>query len=319
LMDGTIWVESDAEAGSTFHFTVRTGTLGANGEPNRATDPEFQGVPILIVDDSELNRRVLSELAKDCGMLVLTAANSREGIEEIERTKKMGGSAGVILVDAQMGGTSGLAVASRFRNEPAILESTIMMLNSVNQVSDAVMCRELGIPVCLVKPVCEREFRQAVSRTLRRNPQGEAGRSALPVAERKVRSVQTRVLLVEDNAVNQMLAVRMLEKRGYHVTRAENGREALEALKKDSFELVLMDLQMPGMDGLEATAAIRNGERGSGRHLPIIAMTAHAMKGDEERCLAAGMDGYVSKPIAAKELVEAIERVLEKGLPVAKN
>jgi signal transduction histidine kinase/CheY-like chemotaxis protein len=319
MMDGTIWVESEPGAGSTFYFTVRTGTPARNGEPTRATGPEFQGVPILIVDDNALSRDVLSELARDCGMLVLTAASIGEAVEEIERTKKPGRSSGVILVDSRMGCTSGLTLASRFRNEPAILESTIMMLNSINQVSDAVMCRELGISVCLLKPVCEKEFRHAVARILRRSPKEDSGKNVSPPEEGKARAVQARVLLVEDNAVNQMLAVRMLERRGYQVTQAGNGLEALGALKKDSFDLVLMDIQMPRMDGLEATAAIRDRERGTGRHLPIIAMTAHAMKGDEERCLAAGMDGYVSKPISAKELVEAIESVLEKDLAVTKE
>ena len=317
MMGGKIWVDSDTGSGSAFHFTVRAGTVSGNGERKRTAEKEFQGESILIADDNALSLRILLELAENCGMNPVTTTNAGEAIEAIECAKKDGRSFSVILVDSRMKGASGLTAASRFRNDPAILESMIIMLNSVNQVSDAVMCRELGIPVCLVKPVCEKEFRQAVSRILRRLPKGEAARAVSPATHELPETVPTRVLLVEDNPVNQMLAVRMLEKRAFHVSCAGNGLEALEALKKDSFDLVLMDIQMPGMDGFEATAAIRRAEQQTGQHLPIIAMTALAMKGDKERCLAAGMDGYVSKPVSAKALVDEIGRVLERDLSLS--
>jgi two-component system sensor histidine kinase/response regulator len=312
MMGGTIWVESESGEGSTFHFTVAAGIVANNDHQKHFVPAEFQGVKILIVDDNAMNRSVLSEMAGERGMQVFTAASAREAIEEIERGNQLCRQFDVIVVDSQMAGPSGLKVAERFRGEPAVLEAMIMMLSSVNQVSDAVMCRQLGISVCLVKPVCDQEFRQGVGKILRRASKEEPTKSVLPLTLETAKELEVPVLLVEDNAVNQMLAVRILEKRGYRVTTAGNGIEALEALKKDSFALVLMDIQMPGMDGLETTATIRAAERGSGAHLPIIAMTAHAMKGDQERCLAAGMDGYVSKPISAKELIEEMKRVLQR-------
>ena len=311
MMGGKIWVESETGSGSTFHFTVRAGTTNER-KPARAED--LKGVSILIVDDHALSRRILCELAENAGMKPVTAAGAAEAVEQIERERAAGRRFGVILVDSQMSSMGGLTVASRYKNHPAILESLIMMLTSVNQVSDAVMCRELGVPVCLVKPVCEKDFHQGALRILQRTPKAEIETSAAPRVDENRPKGQTRVLLVEDNAVNRMLAVRLLEKRGFRVSTAENGMEALEALKGDSFDLALMDIQMPTMDGYEATAAIRESERETGKRLPIIAMTAHAMKGDDEKCLAAGMDGYVSKPISAKVLLEEIERVLNKDL-----
>jgi len=209
-----------------------------------------------------------------------------------------------------MSSMSGLAVLERFRGQPGIVGSTIMMLDSVNQVSDALLSRELGVSICLTKPICEKELLEATRRILCKEPQVGQAVSVLPTVSGHSGSA-IRVLLAEDNAVNRKLAVRILEKRGFRVTTAENGRAALEALKKDHFDLVLMDIQMPGMDGFEATAEIRRSERGASRRLPIIAMTAHAMKGDEEKCLAAGMDGYVSKPISVPELMTAINTVLQ--------
>jgi two-component system, sensor histidine kinase and response regulator len=186
-----------------------------------------------------------------------------------------------------------------------------IMLTSAGHLGDATRCRELGISAYLVKPIRQLELLEAICTALGAAPQEQAPLVTTHVLrEQRNRS---RVLLVEDNAVNQTLAVRLLEKRGYSVSVTGNGLEALAALEKEQFDIVLMDIQMPEMDGFEATAAIREKEKSSGKHVPIIAMTANALKGDQERCVAAGLDGYVSKPIRTKELFAAIEGFLERS------
>jgi two-component system sensor histidine kinase/response regulator len=195
---------------------------------------------------------------------------------------------------------------------------TIMMLTSAGHLGDAARCRELGISAYLMKPIRQTELLDAICKVLNRVPKTQI--SAL-VTRHSLQEDKhhARVLLAEDNAVNQTLAVRVLEKRGYWVKVAGNGRAALEAFEKEQFDVVLMDIQMPGMDGFEATAAIREKEKLTGGHVPIIAMTAHALKGDQERCLAAGMDGYVSKPIRTSELFSTIESLLANRDSAAAN
>jgi CheY-like chemotaxis protein len=202
----------------------------------------------------------------------------------------------------------GFMLAERIRNEPGLVGASIMMLTSAGHLGDAARCREVGISAYLMKPVRQGELWEALCKVLGNPPQE---RAAL-VTRHTLRESRNRarILLVEDNAVNQTLAVRLLEKRGYTVAVTGNGREALARLAQEEFELVLMDMQMPEMDGFEATAAIREMEKSSGRHMPIVAMTANALKGDEERCLAAGMDAYISKPIRTNELFATLEVIL---------
>jgi CheY-like chemotaxis protein len=223
----------------------------------------------------------------------------------------------LVLIDAQMPDMDGFALAQQIKESPGLAGATIMMLTSAGQRGDAARCRELGIAVYLIKPIRQSELLEAILLALGRpSQQGERPtvltRHSLREARRKL-----RVLVAEDNAVNQQLAVRLLEKQGHTVAVAGNGREALEALEKaaSGFDVVLMDVQMPEMDGFEATAAIRQKEKEMGRHIPIIAMTAHAMKGDRELCLDKGMDDYISKPVQAKELQEAMDRQLGKVAP----
>jgi CheY-like chemotaxis protein len=215
---------------------------------------------------------------------------------------------------------NGFALVEKIRERPEWTTATIMMLTSAGHRGDAARCQELGVSAYLLKPIRQSELREAIARVLgARAQEGE-----IPLITRY--SLQDarepgsclRVLLAEDNAVNQRLAVRLLEKRGHKVTVAGNGVEALSALNNGSFDLVFMDVQMPEMDGYEATAAIRGREKTSGLHQPIIALTAHAMKGDREKCLAAGMDGYLSKPIKPQELNEILEECV-KNLQVAQT
>ena len=222
----------------------------------------------------------------------------------------------LVLVDVHMPEMDGFELAARIKRAPELAGATIMMLSSADLAGEAARCRELGVAAFLTKPIRQSELLNAILLALGGVTLGDQRR---PVTSQSPEHAPRRlhVLLAEDNAVNQRLAVRLLEKRGHTVAVARNGREALAAFANDTFDVVLMDVQMPEMDGLEATAAIREREKTTGYHIPIIAMTAHALKGDEERCLQAGMDGYISKPIRREALLEMIDRLVAE--PPATN
>jgi CheY-like chemotaxis protein len=229
-------------------------------------------------------------------------------LRALEVAKSIGRPFPLILLDGQMPEMDGFTLAEMIQKDPELVGATIMLLTSAGHLGDAARCRELGISAYLVKPIRQGELLEGICIVLNLSAQKETPlvtRHTLREARHR-----SRILLVEDNAVNQTLAVRLLEKRGYTVTVAGDGRQALTAMDKEHFDLVLMDVQMPEMDGFEATAAIREKERSGGKHIPIIAMTAHALKGDEERCLSAGMDAYISKPIRTNELFATIEKFL---------
>jgi len=219
-----------------------------------------------------------------------------------------------VVTDRNMPGMDGFALITRMRATLRLAETKILLLSSAGQRGDGVRCKELSVAAMLVKPIRRLELREAMAGLLGGTKEGEEIAATVWVPARGVRASRggLRILLVEDNQVNQRLATRMLEKRGHVVEVAANGREAVEALEKSSHDLVLMDVQMPEMDGMEATTRIRANERVSGRRQRVVALTAHAMKGDEEKCLAAGMDGYLTKPIGAEELDELLERCMEK-------
>ncbi|HWO32145.1 MAG TPA: response regulator, partial [Candidatus Acidoferrum sp.] len=252
------------------------------------------------------------------GMRPVAVEGGRAALQAIEVAKSTGHPFPLILIDGQMPEMDGFALAERMQKGPGLVAGTIMMLTSAGHVGDAARCRELHISAYLVKPVRQTELLDAICQVL-----GKAGKAKdiLLVNRRTVpeNGLRARILLAEDNAVNQTLAVRLLEKRGYSVMVAGDGRSAVEAYEKHQFDVVLMDIQMPGMDGFEATAAIREKEKLTGGHVPIIAMTAHALKGDQERCLSAGMDGYVSKPIRTSEFFAAIEDLLPNKVVTASN
>ena len=223
----------------------------------------------------------------------------------LEEADRSGGGFALLLVDALLPDMDGFSLVERVRQQGDLRKITILMLTSAGQRGDAARCRQLGIAAYLLKPIIQPQLLEAIMKILGTKAQADqpplVTRHSLREAQRGL-----RVLLAEDNAVNQLLASRLLEKHGHSVVVASNGRKALEALEKQKFDLVVMDVSMPEMDGIEAAAAIRAREGGTGSHIPIIAMTAHAMKGDRERCLAAGMDAYVSKPLRASELFDAI-------------
>ena len=310
MMGGRIWVVSQPGEGSTFHFTANLGVPTLVSEQARPIHPALlRDLPVLIVDDNFTNRQVLAGIVTQWGMLPTAVEGGRAALLALQAAKDAGRPFPLVLLDCQMPEIDGFTLAQQIQDHPELVRTTIMMLTSADQLGDATLCRNLGISAYLVKPVRQSELLDLICKSLQRVPQDQQEVLRVRHAPRRA-SGPSRVLVAEDNIVNQTLARRLLEKRGYTVSVVGDGRAALAALEKDSFDIVLMDVQMPGMDGFEATTAIRQQEQLSGRHVPIVAMTAHAFKGDQERCLAVGMDAYLSKPIRQQELYATIENVL---------
>jgi two-component system, sensor histidine kinase and response regulator len=320
MMSGKIWVESALGKGSTFHFTARLGQV--KGVPPEAAPPDvsdLRDLPALVVDDNSTNRKILDAMLKHWSMLPALASCAQEGLSALEKAANAGKPFPLVLLDAQMPGVDGFTLAERIKQDHRLAGSTIMMLTSAGQRGDVARCRELGITVYLIKPIRQSELLEAILSVMGKNVATPKHPKVITRHTLRENRRKLQILLAEDNAVNQRLAVRLLEKRGHGVTLASNGKEALALLKTSKFDLVLMDVQMPVMDGFQATAAIREEEATTGRHLPIVAMTAHAMQGDRERCLAAGMDAYISKPIQADEITAMVEKIAQPDLPPAKQ
>jgi len=311
MMGGKIWVESEVGRGSQFHFTVRLGAADAKEiKLGTVAPPELlRGVKVLVVDDNRTNRRILEGMLRHWHMKPTSVDCAGAALAQLSAALEAGEPYPLILTDMHMPEMDGFALIEQIRRTPGLSAPTIMMLTSAGHRGDAARCQDLGVSAYLLKPIRQSELREAVARVL-----GARERDgAMPLVTRfsvqdaREPDAYLRVLLAEDNLVNQRLAVRLLEKRGHRVAVAATGLEVLLALEKESFDLVLMDVQMPVMDGLEATSAIREKERATGRRQAVVALTAHAMKGDREKCLAAGMDGYLTKPIRPQELDQLLE------------
>ena len=313
LMNGRVWMESEVGGGSTFHFTadmeVEATPSGARQQPLDAE--ELFGVSVLVVDDNLTNQSVLREMLVRWGMKPSIASGWRSALEALEVAKGAERMFSLIMLDGQMPEMDGFTLARRIRDDPCCVNAEMMMLTSSGQIGDATRCKESGIAAYLIKPVRQSELFEALGRVLNKNRKEYVQPEVTPPMPQAFRN-KPRVLLAEDNTVNQTLAVRILEKRGCLVRVVGQGREALAALEQENFDVVLMDVQMPEMDGFEATQAIRAREQASGGHIPVIAMTAHALIGDHERCMAAGMDGYVAKPIRMQELFSVMEGLMER-------
>jgi two-component system sensor histidine kinase/response regulator len=342
LLGGRMWVESSPGTGSIFHFTIRAQLPQTLAQvPIAAGVDQLRRLPVLVVDDNDTNRHILREMLSNWHMLPTTVDGGRAALTEMRRAAAAGIAYPLVLLDAIMPEIDGFAVAEQIRRQPELAGATIMMLTSGGHSGEVARCRALGVTAYLIKPIKQSDLLDAIliavgQRSFESEPcrvnavasrkNGGAAEGPMVATDDALRAAAPlRILLAEDNVVNQRLAVRMLEKRGHLVAVAATGREAVAAFERERFDVVLMDVQMPEMDGLEATAEIRRREQQSSvtsdqssvadhwslvtddsPHIPIIAMTAHAMKGDEERCLQAGMDGYVAKPIQAAKLFEAL-------------
>ncbi len=315
MMRGKIWVESELGRGSQFHFTARLGIADTKViEVGAIAPPEIlRAVRVLVVDDNRTNRRILEGMLGRWEMKSSSVQDGEEALAKLSEAQEAGEPFALILMDMHMPKMDGFELIEEIRQGPHPSTAMIMMLTSAGHRGDAARCQELGVAAYLLKPIRQSELREAIARVLGAREQ----KGAIPLITRyslhdaREPAASLRILLAEDNAVNQRLASRLLEKRGHSVVVAGNGREALEALEKHHFDLVFMDVQMPVMDGFEATAAIRKKE-GGGVHLPIVALTAHAMKGDREKCLAGGMDEYLTKPIRPQELDEVLRGYLTR-------
>lgn len=308
LMQGRIWVESEIGEGSIFQFTARFGiSLAPTTEESDAL-AQLANVPIMVVDDNQTNRRIFEEILKSWKMNSVIAHDGETALRELRRAAADNAPIELLLTDCMMPGMDGFELAEKIRADQTISNCSIVMVSSGASPEDAEKCRRMGITRYMLKPVIQSELRQtilsAVAQSSAHQPaleDSKAGDTMPPITK------ALDILLVEDGIVNQKVAAGLL--KGHHVVIANNGLEAIESMDKEKFDIVFMDVQMPKMDGFEATKAIREIEESTGHHTPIIAMTASAMKGDREKCLAAGMDSYISKPVTAKQLRSEIEKV----------
>ncbi|HYT92116.1 MAG TPA: response regulator [Gemmataceae bacterium] len=313
LMGGRIWVESEPGKGSTFHFTALLGV----GQSSRATErladlPALEGLPVLVVDDNATNRRLLQEILRGWGLRPALAVGGRAALALLHDAVSKGQPFPLVLLDGHMPGMDGFTLAREIKDSPELAETAIVMLTSGGRSDDQARCCELGIAGYMMKPVKQSALLHAVLTALGRPAPALPRRGSRRPNDVSVPALAKglHILLAEDNPINQQVAVRTLTKEGHTVVVADNGLQALARLEGEEFDVLLLDVQMPEMDGFETAAAIRAREAATGRHLPIIAVTAYAMKGDRERCLKAGMDNYVAKPIQLAELCEALRQVL---------
>jgi CheY-like chemotaxis protein len=315
LMDGRIWAESKVGEGSTFHFAARFKLTSARPPDLPRIEPAIvRGMRVLIVDDNATNRLILEEMTRNWGMQPEAVERAREGMEVLRQAHEAGRPVDLVLSDVNMPEIDGLTLTEWIRQDPKLSDTSVIVLTSGAHPADVKRCDELQVAAHLMKPVKQSELLDAIRMSLAAAFSVHE-REESPPLERVTALPPLRVLLAEDSLVNQKLAVGLMEKHGHTVVVAGNGKEAISAVASQEFDVVLMDVEMPEMDGLEATAVIRVKEKQTGRHMPIVAMTAHAMIGDRERCLEAGMDDYVAKPIRAQQLFDTLESALRNRRP----
>ena len=318
MLGGQIWVESEPGCGSTFHFTVQAQAAGGEPTPRPERIDSLDGVSVLAVDDNATSRRILVDMLAGWKMRVALASSGDAALEILARAAREGTPFQLVLADAQMPGMDGFALTRLIKNSSTLAPSKVVMLTWSSQSGDRAFCRQAGAATHLAKPVGRRALGRALCEVLYPAAQLASGAPLAAQCDQPGEGTALRplrILLAEDNAINQRLASRLLENRGHTVAVASNGRRALDLLDEQAFDVVLMDVQMPEMDGFEATGAIRAKEKATGQRIPIVAMTAHAMKGDRERCLKAGMDGYISKPTKPEDLLAAIAALCEEPVP----
>ncbi len=305
MMDGKIWVESEPGKGSVFHFTVRFGLqTAAQVEPGAI---DFKGLRALVVEDHPVSRRILVETLRRWNIEAHEAEGCKSATEFLERAKQAKAPFRLVLLDDTLPGVDSYEFAAQISESPRPgVQAVIVLGSALQRAGDRI---DGGVWSCLSKPVKESELLDAVRSVVGVSSRTRARRAPAVSGQAQRSRLALDILLVEDNPVNRRLAQHVLEKEGYRVVAADNGAAALKTLEDKHFDLILMDVQMPRVDGIETTRAIRSREKITGEYTPIVALTAHAMVGDRERCLKAGMDGYLIKPIQPATLLEAIERL----------
>jgi CheY-like chemotaxis protein len=315
LMGGQISLGSEPGVGSTFTFTGSFRPAAAAPNPNLVVRPSLEGRRVLVVDDNATTRRIFTCLLERCGVSALAVEGGTAALAALQSARDCGAPVDMMLLDYHMPEIDGMALAERISQDPR-LSVPIILLTSSGRRGDAARCRDIGIVGYLTKPVMSGELIEAVRAVFEGLAAGQPETFVTRHSLREGRS-RLRILLAEDNAVNRAMIARMVEKLGHSVRVVEDGNEALAALIAEPFDVILMDVQMPELDGIATTIAIRERELGTDRHIPILAITAHVMKGDRERFLQHGMDGYVSKPVRSQELFDALSALLSTDKAVA--
>jgi len=315
MMGGQIGVQSEEGRGTTFWFTVVLEKQGGAGAVEAVVPEDVRGERVLVVDDHPTNRLVLTEMLRSWGCRYEEAADGVEALEKLRRALAEGRPFRIALLDMQMPDMDGKTLSRVIKSDPALKDTLLVMLTSVGQRGDAAELQKIGLSAYLIKPVRKSQLYDCLVTVLGAAETQAARTGGRPILTRyglqEEKKRRVRILLAEDNAVNQKVALKILERLGYRADAVGNGKEALAALEKIPYDLVLMDVQMPEMDGFEATRAVRDGRaKVLDRNVPIIAMTAHAMKGDRERCLEAGMDDYIGKPVTPSAVKEILEKYL---------
>ncbi len=314
MMKGRLWVESEVDRGSVFHFTVYF-SLATEPAP-RSIHLEtsiIKDLSAMVVDDNSTNRRILEEILKSWGMRPTSAADGKTALKLMKQAQSSGSPFRIALIDYMMPGMDGFQLVEKIKDDPDLAHPIMIILTSAGQRGHAARCLELGISAYLLKPIHQQQLLETICASLQKNAVVQTRPSLLTRHSITQSSRRINILLAEDNLINQKLAISLLQKMGHSVSVAQNGKRAVEMAETQPFDLILMDVQMPEMDGLEATTAIRAREVSRGEpRVPILAMTAYAMAGDSDRCIEAGMDGYISKPINTQELFETIENLAIK-------